>query len=69
MSLLNQFGPFSDSWHVAVSSDEKHTMHSMGVHDIVVHDVGMHDIGVHDVAMHNVGVPGVVIPNMDFDKM
>jgi hypothetical protein len=25
--LLNQFGPFSNSWHVAVNSDVKHTMH------------------------------------------
>ncbi len=38
MSLLNQFGHFSDSWHVAVISGIKHTMHNMGVHDIVVHD-------------------------------
>ncbi len=51
MSLLNQFGPLSDSWHVAVNSDIKHTMHSMGVHDVALHDVGMHDIGVHDVAV------------------
>jgi hypothetical protein len=36
MPLLNQFGPFSDSWHVAVNSDIKHTMHSIGVHEVVV---------------------------------
>ncbi len=59
MPLLNQFGPFSDSWHVAVNSDIKHTMHGIGVHDVVVHDVGMHDMGVHDVAVHDVAVHDV----------
>jgi hypothetical protein len=74
MPLLNQFGPFSDSWHVAVNSDVKHTMHGMGVHDVVVHDLGMHDMGmhevvVHDVAVHDVGVPGMAMPSMDIHKM
>jgi hypothetical protein len=68
MSLLNQFGHFSDSWHVAVNSDVKHTMHNMGVHDVVVHDVGMHDMGMHDVAVHDVGVSGMAMPSMDFYK-
>jgi hypothetical protein len=54
MSLLNQFGHFSYNWHVAVNSDVKHTMHSIGVHD-----VGMHDMVVHDVAVHDVSVPGM----------
>jgi hypothetical protein len=40
MPLLNQFGPFSNCWHVAVNSDVKQTMQGMGVHDVVVHDVG-----------------------------
>jgi hypothetical protein len=70
MPLLNQFGPFSDSWHVAVNSDGKHTNHGMGVHDVVMHDVGMHGMGVHDVAMHYVavhdlGVPGMAMPSKD----
>jgi hypothetical protein len=73
MPLLNQFGPFSNSWHVAVNSDVKHTMHGIGVHDVVVHDVGMHDMGVHDVALHdmtvhNVGMPGRAVPSMDVHK-
>ncbi len=54
---------FSDSWHVAVNSDIKQTMHSMGMHDIVVHDVGMHGMGVHDVA-----VPGMAMPSLDLYK-
>jgi hypothetical protein len=45
---------FSDSWHVAVNSDIKQTMHGMGVHDIVVHDVA---------------VPGMAMPSMDVSKM
>jgi hypothetical protein len=49
MSLLNQFGHFSDSWHVAVNSDVKHTIHNMGMHNVVMHDAGMHDMGVHDM--------------------
>jgi hypothetical protein len=36
MPLLNQFGPVSDSWHVAANYDIKHTMHGIGVHDVVV---------------------------------
>jgi hypothetical protein len=54
---------FSNSWHVAVNSDIKQTMHGMDMHDIVMHDVGMHDIGVHDVA-----VPGMAMPSMTFIK-
>ncbi len=69
MLLLNQFGRFSDSWHVAVNSDVKHTMHSMGVHDVGIHDMGMHDVTVHEVAVHDVGVPGMAMPSMDFNKM
>jgi hypothetical protein len=53
MLLLNQFGRFSDSWHVAVNSDVRHTTHGMGVHDVVVHDVGMHDMGMHGIGMHD----------------
>jgi hypothetical protein len=73
MSLLNQFGPFSNSWPVNVNSDVKHTMHSMGVYDVVMHDVGMHNMGVHDVAMHDmavhdVGVPGMTMTSMGFYK-
>jgi hypothetical protein len=49
---------FSDSWHVAVNSDIKQTMHGMGVHD-----VGMHNMGVHDVA-----VPGMAMPSMNVYK-
>jgi hypothetical protein len=69
MPLLNWFGPYSDSWHVAVNSDihkAYNAMHGMGVHDIVVHDVAMYDMGVHDVAVQyvavqDVGVPGVAV--------
>ncbi len=68
MLLLNWFGPYSDSWHVAVNSDIKHTMHGMGVQDVVVHDVGMHDMGVHDIVMHDVGMSGMGMPGMDIQK-
>ncbi len=73
MSLIKQFGHFSDSWHVTVNSDVKHTMQNMGVHDVVLLDVGMHDMGVHDVAVHDVaiydvGLPGMAMPSMDFYK-
>jgi hypothetical protein len=54
MPLLNWFGPYSDSWHVAVNSDVKHTMHGRDVHDVVMHDVGMHDMGV-----PGMGMPGI----------
>jgi hypothetical protein len=64
MQLLNQFGPFSDSWHAAVSSDIKHTMHGMYMHNMGVHDVVMHYMAVHDV-----GMPGMSVPKMDVYKM
>ncbi len=72
-AAVNQFGPFSNSWHVAVNSDIKHTMHGIGVHDVVLHDVGMHDIGVrdvalHDVTVHDVGMSGMAVPSMDVHK-
>ncbi len=44
MLLLNWFWTYSDSWHVAVNSDAKHTMHSMGVYDVGIHNMGMHDV-------------------------
>ncbi len=61
---------FSDSWHVALNSDVKETLHGMGMHDMVVHHVGMHDMGVHDVAVHymavhDVGLPGMAMPSLD----
>ncbi len=64
MPLLNQFGSFSNSWHVAVNFDVKHTMHSMGMYGVVVYDVGMHDMGVHDVAVHYMSVHDVGKPGM-----
>ncbi len=36
--------PYSVSWHVAVNSYIKHSMHCIGVHDVVVLDVTMHDV-------------------------
>jgi hypothetical protein len=71
MSLFNQCGHFSDSWHVAVNSDVKHTMHSMGMHDLGMNDMGMHDVAVHDMAVHDmavhdVGFPGMAMSSMDF---
>ncbi len=56
MLLLNRFCAYRDSWHVAVNTDIKHTMHGMGVHDMAMHDVGVHDMAVHDVAVHDVAV-------------
>jgi hypothetical protein len=71
MLLLNGFWAYSDSWHVAVNSDIKHTVYGMGVHDMAardvgvhevgVHDMGVHDVAVHDAAVHDVGLPGVGI--------
>ncbi len=34
MSLLNRFGPYSNSWHIVANFDMKHTVHSMGDHDM-----------------------------------
>jgi hypothetical protein len=61
MPLLNRFLPYSISWHVAVNSYKKHSMHCIGMHDVAVHDVAvldvtMHDVTVHDVAMHDIAV-------------
>ncbi len=47
MPLLNRVLPYSDSWHVTVNFDIKHSMHCMGMHDVVVHDVAVHDMAVH----------------------
>jgi hypothetical protein len=68
MPLLNQFRPFSDSWHFAFNSDVKQTMDCMGMHGMVVQDVGMHDMAVHYVAVHDVGVPGMAMPSVSFTK-
>ncbi len=56
MALLNQFGPFSNSWLVTVNSKVKHTMHCIGMHDM-----GMHDAAMHYVAVHDVDVPGICL--------
>jgi hypothetical protein len=56
MPLVNCFLPYSNSWHVAVNSDVKHSMHGIGVHDVAVHDMAMNSMAVHDMGMHNVGV-------------
>jgi hypothetical protein len=48
MPLVNHFGPFSDSWHVAVNSNIKHKIHGMGMHDVGMHDVAVHYMAVHD---------------------
>jgi hypothetical protein len=70
--LLNQFGPFSNSWHVAVNSDVKHTMHGMVddtvMHDACMHDMGMHDVDVHNVAVHFMGMPVMAVPSTDVYK-
>jgi hypothetical protein len=44
MPLLNQFLRYSVSWHVAVNSYIKHSMHWIGVHDVAVLDVAVHDV-------------------------
>jgi hypothetical protein len=46
MSRFNRIWLYSDSWHITVNSDVKHTVSSvavlsMGVRDKSVHDVGM----------------------------
>jgi hypothetical protein len=71
MPLLNRFWPYSDSWHVAVNSNVKHT-NGQGIHDVAmiymgVHDVGVHDVGarVHSMGVHSVGVYGVGVHGMD----
>jgi hypothetical protein len=69
MSLLKQFGLFSDSWHVAVNSDVMHSMHRMGGHDVVVHDLGMNDMGVHDVAVHDMAVHDVAVHDVGVPDM
>jgi hypothetical protein len=55
MPLLYRFWPYSDTWHVAVNSNVKHTNGKdvaviyMGVHDVGVHDVGAR---VHSIVRH-----------------
>jgi hypothetical protein len=46
MPVLNRFWLYSGSWHVAVNSTVRHTMHGMGGHDVGVHDADVHSIGV-----------------------
>ncbi len=48
-----------DSWHVAVNSDAKLIVHSMGMHDVGMHDMVVHDVGMHDVDVQCVDVLGV----------
>jgi hypothetical protein len=50
MPLLNRFLPYSDSWHVVVNSDIKHTMLDMDMRNIGMHDMVKHDLAVHDLA-------------------
>ncbi len=57
MSLLNRFWPYSDSWHVAINSNVKHTMQGMGMHEVAVHDMA-----VHDAVVHGMDVPGKDVP-------
>jgi hypothetical protein len=61
MSRFNRVWLYSDSWHVTVHSDVKHTAYSvavlsMGVHDESVHDVGMHSMGVQRMGVATKGV-------------
>jgi hypothetical protein len=66
MPLLNKFLPYSVSWHVAVNSYIKHSMHCIGLHDMAMLDVAVHDVacmmwpcaGVYFVSMHGMDVPG-----------
>jgi hypothetical protein len=44
MPLLNQFLPYSVSWHVTVNSYIKHSMHCIGLHDVAMVDVAVHDV-------------------------
>ncbi len=47
-----------DSWHVAINSSVKSTVHSDVVHSVDVHDMGVRTMGVHRVGMHGVGMLG-----------
>jgi hypothetical protein len=49
MPLFNQFWSYSDSWHVAINSDVKYT----------IHVIGMHYMGLHNMYVHDVDVPGM----------
>jgi hypothetical protein len=69
MLLLNRFLPYSHSWHGAVNSDIKHSMHCMGVHDVAVHDVAVHDVAVHDVAVHDVAVHDMALHDVAMHDM
>jgi hypothetical protein len=51
MPLLNWVWPKRDSWHVAGNSDVNHTMHCMGVHNVMLAQRGAHDVGVPDMGM------------------
>jgi hypothetical protein len=59
MPLLNRFWLYSDSWHVAVNSNLRHTMHGMAVYDVAMHDMAMHDMAVHHMDVHSLGMLSV----------
>jgi hypothetical protein len=55
-AAVNRFLPYSDSRHVAVNSDIKHSIPCMEVLSVAMLDVTMHDVALHDVAVHCTGV-------------
>jgi hypothetical protein len=61
MPLLDWFWHGSDSWHVTVNSEEKHTVHGMCVHDIARHNVGEHNIDMYYVGVYGMHMPGVSV--------
>jgi hypothetical protein len=59
MLLLNLLLSYSTSWHVALNSDMKHSMHCKSMHDVVaMHDVGVHSVGVYCMSLHSMDVLG-----------
>jgi hypothetical protein len=68
--LLNWFWPYSDSLHVTVNSNVKHTpdvaMLDVAKHDVAMHYVAVHEVGMQSEVVHSMDVPGVGIQNVKF---
>ncbi len=58
MLLLNQFWPYSDSWHGTVNSEVKQTKHGVGMLNINLIDKCM-SMGMHCVVVLSAEMPGM----------
>ncbi len=65
MLLVKQFWPYSDSWHITVNCEIKHTMHRMGVQSVGVHNVDVFSMGLHHRCALCTVLTSVADPNPD----